>query len=149
MSPLVGAHTAPGGLWAGEAWEEDMQGGGLVHQWCLAGWGKPRTLSPLSYTLTLLGVMIGEMWDLECLCDKCEQLQRYTCFVSSVPLKVRPSPPSLCSHPIPPHPGRLTCTQGPWRRRQPAERCGNLLEAPGPPSNGPRFPMEEPLGTSL
>lgn len=31
--------------------------------------------------------MIGEMWDLEELCDKAEQLGRHTCFVSSVPLK--------------------------------------------------------------
>lgn len=35
-----------------------------------------------------VGVMIGEMWDLERLCDKAEELKRYTCFVSSVPLKV-------------------------------------------------------------
>jgi hypothetical protein len=72
MSPLVGAHNAPGGIWNGEVWEQDMQGGGLVHQWLLGGWG----------------VMIGEMWDLERLCDKAEQLGRATCFVSSVPLKV-------------------------------------------------------------
>lgn len=72
MSPLVGKHNAVGGLWKGESWEEEMQGGGLVHQWCLGGWG----------------VMIGEMWDLETLCDKCEELGRWTCFVSSVPLKV-------------------------------------------------------------
>lgn len=72
MSPLVGDHNKPGGIWKGEVWEESMQGGGLVHQWCLAGWG----------------VMIGEMWDLERLCDKAEELKRYTCFVSSVPLKV-------------------------------------------------------------
>jgi hypothetical protein len=72
MSPLVGAHNAPGGIWNGEVWEQDMQGGGLVHQWLLGGWG----------------VMIGEMWDLERLCDKAEKLGRATCFVSSVPLKV-------------------------------------------------------------
>ena len=47
MSPLVGPHTAPGGIWKGEAWENDMQGGGLVHQWLLAGWGK--SLSRASY----------------------------------------------------------------------------------------------------
>lgn len=41
MSPLVGAHNEPGGIWKGEPWEEEMQGGGLIHQWCLAGWGKP------------------------------------------------------------------------------------------------------------
>lgn len=40
MSPLVGKHNEPGGIWKGENWEEEMQGGGLVHQWCLAGWGK-------------------------------------------------------------------------------------------------------------
>ena len=43
-----------------------------MHQWCLGGWG----------------VMIGEMWDLERLCDRAEALGRWTCFVSSVPLKV-------------------------------------------------------------
>lgn len=32
--------------------------------------------------------MIGEMFDLERLCDKADQLGRHTCFVSSVPLKV-------------------------------------------------------------
>jgi hypothetical protein len=72
MSPLVGAHNKPGGIWAGEAWEDEMQGGGLLHQWLLGGWG----------------VMIGEMWDLESLCDKAVELGRATCFVSSVPLKV-------------------------------------------------------------
>jgi hypothetical protein len=40
MSPLVGEHNKVGGMWKGEAWEEEMQGGGLVHQWCLGGWGK-------------------------------------------------------------------------------------------------------------
>lgn len=72
MAPLVGSHNAPGGIWAGEEWEDEMQGGGLLHQWLLGGWG----------------VMIGEMWDLERLCEKAEELGRYTCFVSSVPLKV-------------------------------------------------------------
>jgi len=93
MSPLVGAHTAPGGIWKGEAWESDMQGGGLVHQWLLAGWGK-FFLSSIPVCRTALmammvpGVMIGEMWDLERLCEKSEELGRYTCFVSSMPLKV-------------------------------------------------------------
>ena len=32
--------------------------------------------------------MIGEMFDLEKLCKRAEELGRYTCFVSSVPLKV-------------------------------------------------------------
>jgi hypothetical protein len=32
--------------------------------------------------------MIGEMWDLEALCNKSVELGRNTCFVSSVPLKV-------------------------------------------------------------
>lgn len=73
MSPLVGDHNKPGGLWSGEAWEEEMQGGGLLHQWLLGGWG----------------VMIGEMWDLEGLCEKAAELNRATCFVSSMPLKVR------------------------------------------------------------
>lgn len=35
--------------------------------------------------------MIGEMFDLERLCTKAESLGRHTCFVSSVPLKVRHS----------------------------------------------------------
>ena len=72
MAPLVGDHTKPGGIWKGEEWEGDMQGGGLLHQWLLGGWG----------------VTIGEMWDLERLCEKAEDLGRWTCFVSSVPLKV-------------------------------------------------------------
>lgn len=76
MSPLVGPHNKPGGIWKGEVWEEEMQSGGLVHQWLLAGWG----------------VMIGEMWDLEKLCEKAVELKRTTCFVSSVPLKVSSIP---------------------------------------------------------
>ncbi|KAF2653013.1 hypothetical protein K491DRAFT_662693 [Lophiostoma macrostomum CBS 122681] len=72
MSPLVGEHNKIGGIWKGESWEEEMQGGGLIHQWCLAGWG----------------VMIGELWDLERLVEMCEKLGRWTCFVSSVPLKI-------------------------------------------------------------
>lgn len=43
-----------------------------VHQWGLAGWGMP----------------IGEMFDLEELAAQCEKLQRYSFFLSSVPLKV-------------------------------------------------------------
>lgn len=69
---MVGDHNKLGGIWKGEEWEGDMQGGGLLHQWLLGGWG----------------VMIGEMWDLERLCEKAEELGRWTCFVSSVPLKV-------------------------------------------------------------
>jgi kynurenine formamidase len=72
MSPLVGKHNEPGGIWKVESWEEEMQGGGLLHQWLLGGWG----------------VMIGEMWDLERLCERAGELGRWTCFVSSVPLKV-------------------------------------------------------------
>ncbi|CBX95879.1 hypothetical protein LEMA_P030310.1 [Plenodomus lingam JN3] len=81
MSPLVGPHTAPGGLWAGEPWELDLQGGGLLHQVLLAGWG----------------VMIGEMWDLEAVCERCAgegagggkgRKRRSTCWVGSMPLKV-------------------------------------------------------------
>lgn len=72
MSPLVGPHNAVGGVWQGESWEEEMQGGGLLHQWLLGGWG----------------LMIGEMWDLEGLCEKSKELGRATCWVGSVPLKV-------------------------------------------------------------
>lgn len=73
MAPIAGPHTAPGGVWANEPWEQEMQGGGLLHQWMIGGWG----------------VMIGEMFDLEALCEKSAELNRSTCFVSSVPLKVR------------------------------------------------------------
>ncbi|KAL6150811.1 hypothetical protein ACJBU6_11079 [Exserohilum turcicum] len=72
MAPIAGPHTAPGGVWANEPWEQEMQGGGLLHQWMIGGWG----------------VMIGEMFDLEALCEKSAELNRSTCFVSSVPLKV-------------------------------------------------------------
>ncbi|KAJ0159296.1 hypothetical protein CTA2_9968, partial [Colletotrichum tanaceti] len=71
-APIAGPHTAVGGVWQGEPWEEEMQGGGLLHQWLLGGWGLP----------------IGEMFDLEALSDKCRELGRWTFFVSSVPLKV-------------------------------------------------------------
>ncbi|KAF2435551.1 hypothetical protein EJ08DRAFT_342745 [Tothia fuscella] len=72
QAPPAGPHNKPGGLWKGEVWEEDMQGGGLLHQFLLAGWGCP----------------IGEMFDLERLAEKCEKLGRWSFFVSSVPLKV-------------------------------------------------------------
>ncbi|KAI8938593.1 hypothetical protein NX059_004467 [Plenodomus lindquistii] len=72
MSPLVGPHTAPGGLWAGEPWEDELQGGGLLHQVVLAGWG----------------IMIGELWDLDRLCERSAQTRRTTCWVGSMPLKV-------------------------------------------------------------
>jgi hypothetical protein len=78
MAPLVGPHNALGGMWKGESWEEEMQGGGLIHQWLLGGWG----------------VMIGEMFDLEALCERSVELGRATCFLSSVPLKVS-YPPSF------------------------------------------------------
>ncbi|GJD01148.1 hypothetical protein ColKHC_09973 [Colletotrichum higginsianum] len=71
-APIAGPHTAVGGVWKGEPWEEEMQGGGLLHQWLLGGWGLP----------------IGEMFDLEALSVKCRELGRWTFFVSSVPLKV-------------------------------------------------------------
>jgi hypothetical protein len=34
---IAGRHTAIGGVWKGEAWETDMQGRGLLHQWLLGG----------------------------------------------------------------------------------------------------------------
>ncbi|KAF3801999.1 putative transporter [Colletotrichum gloeosporioides] len=71
-APIAGPHTAVGGVWKGEAWEEEMQSGGLLHQWLLGGWGLP----------------IGEMFDLEALSVKCAELGRWTFFVSSMPLKV-------------------------------------------------------------
>jgi kynurenine formamidase len=72
QGPTAGPHTAPGNLWKGESWEDELQGGGLLHQWLLAGWGCP----------------IGEMFDLEKLAETCERLGRWSFFVSSVPLKV-------------------------------------------------------------
>ncbi|KAK6085131.1 major facilitator superfamily transporter [Seiridium cupressi] len=71
-APIAGPHTAVGKAWKGESWEEEMQGGGLLHQWLLGGWGLP----------------IGEMFDLEALAKKCDELGRWSFFVSSVPLKV-------------------------------------------------------------
>ncbi|OHW98004.1 putative cyclase [Colletotrichum incanum] len=71
-APIAGPHTAVGGVWKGEVWEDEMQGGGLLHQWLLGGWGLP----------------IGEMFDLEALSAKCQELGRWTFFVSSVPLRV-------------------------------------------------------------
>lgn len=59
-------------MWAGEPWAEEMQWGGLLHQFLLGGWGVP----------------IGEMFDLEALSEKCKALGRWTFFLSSVPLKV-------------------------------------------------------------
>lgn len=58
--------------WAGQSWAEEMQWGGLLHQFLLGGWGVP----------------IGEMFDLEALSAKCKELERWTFFLSSVPLKV-------------------------------------------------------------
>ncbi|EPE03562.1 major facilitator superfamily [Ophiostoma piceae UAMH 11346] len=71
-APIAGAHT-PVPAVGGEAdpWLQ-MDGGGLIHQWVLAGWGVP----------------IGELFDLETLAKKCAALGRYSFFVSSVPLKV-------------------------------------------------------------
>lgn len=75
--PIRGAHTVPEGgngerLWAGQPWEMEMQGGGLLHQWLLGGWGCP----------------IGEMFDLEALAKQCEEHGRWTFFLTSAPLKV-------------------------------------------------------------
>jgi kynurenine formamidase len=73
QGPTAGPHNAPGGIWKGEeSWEHEMQGGGLLHQWLLAGWGTP----------------IGEMFDLEALSRKCQELGRWSFFISSVPLNV-------------------------------------------------------------
>jgi kynurenine formamidase len=72
QGPTVGPHNEPGGIWKGESWEEEMQGGWLLHQWLLAGWGTP----------------IGEMFDLEGVSKKCQELGRWSFFVSSVPLHV-------------------------------------------------------------
>ncbi|KAF2807658.1 uncharacterized protein BDZ99DRAFT_62128 [Mytilinidion resinicola] len=71
-APIAGPHTAAGGVWKGESFEEEMQGGGLLHQWLLAGWGVP----------------IGELFDLEELGRVCAEKGRWSFFVASVPLKV-------------------------------------------------------------
>ena len=65
-------------------------------------------------------VMIGEMWDLERLCEKAQALGRWTCFVSSVPLKVSVS--SLETRAV-----RLTWALGSWWCCEPAQRIGYLL----------------------
>ena len=104
QAPVAGPHTETGGVWKGEPWEEVLQGGGLLHQWLLGGWGMP----------------IGEMFDLEALARKCKEQGRWTFFVSSVPLKVR----RPCSSG---QGGILTGRSGPGRRGQPAECCGYLL----------------------
>lgn len=74
QAPVFGPHVkaGEGGLWEGESWEEEMQGGGLLHQWLLGGWG----------------MLIGEMFDLEALAEKCRELGRSTFFLSSLPLNV-------------------------------------------------------------
>ncbi|CAK7239313.1 MAG: hypothetical protein STHCBS139747_000743 [Sporothrix thermara] len=72
QTPVYGDHVRPGAAWKGEVWEEEMQGGGLVHQWVLAGWGVP----------------IGEMFDLEALRAQCVAHNRWTFFFASVPLRV-------------------------------------------------------------
>lgn len=131
MSPLVGPHNAPGGIWKGEAWENDMQGGGLVHQWLLAGWGNylpPFLISLLVCSAALMipvpGVMIGEMWDLEELCEKAEELGRYTCFVSSVPLKVSlVFPPTRWRHTELSRDHQLTRRPSGARRRSQSTKC--------------------------
>lgn len=43
-----------------------------LHQWLLAGWGMP----------------IGELWDLEALSGMCEQLGRWSFFLTSAPMNV-------------------------------------------------------------
>ncbi|CAK7240666.1 MAG: hypothetical protein STHCBS139747_002112 [Sporothrix thermara] len=72
QGPLVGSHVVPGHTELGAQDEALMKGGGLIHQWVLAGWGVP----------------IGEMFDLEALARKCTEQQRWSFFLSSVPLKV-------------------------------------------------------------
>ena len=97
-------HTVPGGLWKGESWEHEMQGGLLLHQWLLAGWGCP----------------IGEMFDLERLAETCELLNRWTFFVSSVPLKVSRDIQQKCDSKL------IRETGSRWRGKS-AKCCGNFL----------------------
>ena len=44
-----------------------------LHEWLLGGWGMP----------------IGEMFDLEDLAEHCRKIERWSFFLSSVPLKAR------------------------------------------------------------
>lgn len=60
------------GLWTGAEIEDHIDGGGLLHQVLIGGWGMP----------------IGEMFDLERLSETCQRLNRWHFFMSSVPLKV-------------------------------------------------------------
>ena len=106
QAPIAGPHTTVGKAWKGEPWEHEMQGGGLLHQWLLAGWGMP----------------IGEMFDLEPLSKKCQELGRWSFFLSSVPLKVNLYLSLLCLEidldPL-----------GAWRCREPIECHSYLLGA--------------------
>ncbi|KAM0800337.1 hypothetical protein BDR22DRAFT_880896 [Usnea florida] len=52
--------------------EDDLPPQVVLHQWLLGGWGMP----------------IGEMFDLEELAKHCRKCQRWSFFISSVPLKV-------------------------------------------------------------
>lgn len=99
QTPVFGPHVKT--CWAGQPWEDEMQGGGLIHQWLLGGWGLP----------------IGEMFDLEALAAKAKELGRWSFFVSSVPLKVRLSGPSPVFED---NCHKLTAPLGPWWRREPA-----------------------------
>lgn len=60
------------GLWSGKQLEDGVKDGGLIHQVLIGGWGMP----------------IGELFDLERLAETCQRLDRYTFFLTSVPLKV-------------------------------------------------------------
>ena len=53
--------------------------------------GKEGTVAQLvchQYFLALFGMSIGELWDLEALSEKCEELKRYSFLLTSVPLNV-------------------------------------------------------------
>lgn len=70
---MVTFEQAPVGIsWSGKDVDEAKKDGGLLHQVLLSGWGVP----------------IGEMFDLDALSETCRRLDRWTFFISSMPLKV-------------------------------------------------------------
>lgn len=60
------------GHWRSKSLEDGVKDGGMIHQVLLGGWGVP----------------IGELFDLEKLAATCERLQRWSFFISSMPLNV-------------------------------------------------------------
>ncbi|CAK7204195.1 hypothetical protein SEUCBS139899_006949 [Sporothrix eucalyptigena] len=60
------------GHWRADTLQDHVKDGGMIHQVLLGGWGVP----------------IGELFDLEKLSATCKRLQRWSFFISSMPLNV-------------------------------------------------------------